>query len=462
MRILPIADGGSMRSCAQGSEIAAADRAANRPLGRSLSDSAARRFVNFGAIYFAQGLPMGFAVFAIPAWLAEARVPTASIGFVGATTMLPWAFKVVWAPLVDRFKYRPMGRFRAWILAAQFGLAASTVALLALPFPPTHLHALAGVLFAQALFASMSDVAGDGLAVEVLPEQERGLANAVMVAAQAVGNVVGGAGLSAVLAVQTIPGFRVAAGLSLLFLLAACAPTVLLRERPGERLLPWTAGSAARVAADRAPLPLRGSAGLLARSVLARASVHALVVWIAAYFFSGALGILMTASAVKEHGFRQAEYASLGALALAPNLIGAFVGGRLADQWGRGPVVAAALALGAIAWGGFGLLSPEWSMKGVWVAQALAAAVASGALLTVLTALFMDLADPRIAATQFATCMALGNLGSVLGRALSGPLVARVPLPSLAIATGAVLATLAAVTLSTTGASPISPSSRKV
>src|SRR5258708_30240711 len=139
-----------------------------------LSDSPARRFVNFGAIYIAQGLPMGFAVFAVPAWLAEAGVPTADIGIVGATTMLPWAFKVVWAPLVDRVKYRAMGRFRAWIMGAQLGLMASTVALLSLPSPLAHVRALAATLFAHALFASMSDVAGAGLAVQGPPNRDRG------------------------------------------------------------------------------------------------------------------------------------------------------------------------------------------------------------------------------------------------------------------------------------------------
>jgi PAT family beta-lactamase induction signal transducer AmpG len=399
---------------------------------------------------------MGFAVFAVPAWLAEARMPTARIGMVGATTMLPWAFKVVWAPLVDRFKYRAMGRFRAWILGAQLGLVASTVALLSLPAPLAHVRALAATLFAQALFASMSDVAGDGLAVEVLPNGERGLANAVMSGAQAAGNVIGGAGLSAVLATA---GYRPAAGLSLLLVAAACAPTVLLRERPGERLLPWTRGAPALVGADYAPLALAGSARLLARSVLARPSARALVTWITVYFLSGCLGILMTAAAVRDHGFRQAEYASLGALALVPNLIGAFAGGRLADRRGRAPVVAGALLLGAVSWAGFGLLSPQWSIKGVWIVQALAVGAASGAFLTVLTALFMDLAEPRIAATQFATCMALGNLGSVLGRASAGALEARFPLAKLALAAGA---TLAALAFWTAKSPSISPLSRKV
>jgi MFS transporter, PAT family, beta-lactamase induction signal transducer AmpG len=409
-------------------------------LRRSLTDSSALRFINFGAIYVAQGLPMGFAVFAVPAWLAESKIPTADIGAVSATTMLPWAFKVVWAPLVDRIKYRAMGRFRAWILGAQVGLLASTVALLSLPSPLAHVRALAGVLFAQALFASMSDVAGDGLAIEVLPRRERGLANAVMSGGQAAGNVCGGAGLSAVLATA---GYRAAAALSLLLLCAACAPTVLLRERPGERLLPWTRGAPALVAADRAPIDLKGSAHLLAHSVLARPSARALVVWIAAYFLSGCLGILMTAAAVRDHGFGQAEYASLGAVALGANLTGALVGGRLADRRGRPSVLAGALLLGAISWAGFGLLSAHWSNKEVWVVQALFSGAASGALLTVLAAQFMDLAEPRMAATQFAVCMALGNLGSVLGRASAGTLEALFPLARLALAAAAALTVFA-------------------
>jgi PAT family beta-lactamase induction signal transducer AmpG len=302
----------------------------------------------------------------------------------------------------------------------------------------------------------MSDVAGDGLAIEVLPDGERGVANAVMTGAQAAGNVIGGAGLSAVLAGA---GFRSAAGILLLLLLAACAPTVLLRERPGERLLPWARGTPALVAADRTPLALGGSARLLARSVLARSSARALVIWIAVYFLSGCLGILMTVAAVRDHGFRQAEYASLGALALAPSLIGAFAGGRLADRSGRAPVVAGALVFAAVSWAGFGLLSSLWSIKGIWIVQTLAAGAASGALLTVLTALFMDLAEPRIAATQFAICMALGNLGSVLGRASAGALEARFSLAWLALAAGAALAMLA---LWTAKSPSISPLSRKV
>jgi hypothetical protein len=91
----------------------------------------------------------------------------------------------------------------------------------------------------------------------------------------------------------------------------------------------------------------------------------------------------------------------------------------------------------------------------VWIVQALAAGAASGAFFTVLTALFMDLTEPRVAATQFAICMALGNLGSVLGRASAGALEARLPLASLALAAGAALAVLAFWTASSPAISPL-------
>jgi hypothetical protein len=68
----------------------------------------------------------------------------------------------------------------------------------------------------------------------------------------------------------------------------------------------------------------------------------------------------------------------------------------------------------------------------------------------------MDLAEPRIAATQFATCMALGNLGSVLGRASAGALEAHCPLAKLALAAGATLAVLALWMAKSPAISPLS------
>jgi PAT family beta-lactamase induction signal transducer AmpG len=405
----------------------------------ALSNSSVRRFVNFGAIYAAQGLPMGFAVFAVPAWLAGAGARTVDIGVVAATAMLPWAFKVVWAPLVDRFKYRPMGRFRGWIVGAQAGLLASTLGLLFVRAPLAHLQALSGALFAQALFASMSDVAGDGLAIEVCPARERGMMNAVMFGGQAAGNAVGGAGLALVL---TAFGFRAAVGVELALLLVLCAQSLVQRERPGERLFPWSRGAPVLGHTEPAAVAMAGGAGRLWRALRTRTSVRALVVWVVAYFLSGSLGILMTAAAVRDHGFDKAEYSSVLALALVPFLLGALLGGWIADRRGRTGVITVALAIGATFAAGFGLAAPLWSAKAVWVVYILGAAAGNGMLVAVLTALFMDLAVSGIAATQFAICMALGNLGAVLGRASAGALEAHFSLSSVSLAAAVALAAL--------------------
>ncbi|MCP4333232.1 MAG: AmpG family muropeptide MFS transporter [Gammaproteobacteria bacterium] len=43
---------------------------------------------------------------------------------------LPWAFKLVTGPLMDRFEFLPMGRRRPWVISVQLGLSLSLLALM--------------------------------------------------------------------------------------------------------------------------------------------------------------------------------------------------------------------------------------------------------------------------------------------------------------------------------------------
>src|SRR5689334_18065525 len=76
------------------------------------------RFTLLGTLYFAQGLPFGFFVQAIPVILRKAGVSLSAIGFVSLLT-LPWALKFLWAPYLDRAYLPSVGRRRTWILAMQ-------------------------------------------------------------------------------------------------------------------------------------------------------------------------------------------------------------------------------------------------------------------------------------------------------------------------------------------------------
>ena len=88
----------------------------------TLLDSPRVRYLTGAMMYFAQGIPQGLLGIAIPAWLVSQGVSAADIGSYLAVIILPWVFKLLSGPLMDRFGFQPMGRRRPWVLAAQLGL----------------------------------------------------------------------------------------------------------------------------------------------------------------------------------------------------------------------------------------------------------------------------------------------------------------------------------------------------
>ena len=143
------------------------------------------------ALYFAQGLPFGFFIQAVPVLL---RTSGASLETSTLATLLafPWGLKFLWAPVVDRARHGRIGRRKRFILPAQ---ALVALALGALAFAsPTAVGI--GPLCAAFLFVSLAsaaqDVATDALAVDVLSAEARGLGNGVQVGGYRLGMIVGG------------------------------------------------------------------------------------------------------------------------------------------------------------------------------------------------------------------------------------------------------------------------------
>jgi PAT family beta-lactamase induction signal transducer AmpG len=86
-----------------------------------LAESSRTRYFACSSMYFAQGIPYGLMNIAIPAWLASEGVEAGEIASFLSIIILPWAFKLLSGPLMDRFQFRPMGRRRPWVLGAQLG-----------------------------------------------------------------------------------------------------------------------------------------------------------------------------------------------------------------------------------------------------------------------------------------------------------------------------------------------------
>ena len=71
---------------------------------------------------FASGLPFNLTGFTVQAWLASEGLDIKTIGIFTLVGM-PYAYKFLWAPLLDRYLPPFLGRRRGWILICQICLA---------------------------------------------------------------------------------------------------------------------------------------------------------------------------------------------------------------------------------------------------------------------------------------------------------------------------------------------------
>jgi PAT family beta-lactamase induction signal transducer AmpG len=73
---------------------------------------------------FSSGLPLYLLLNLLPAWLRTSGVDLKTIGFF-ALIQLPYTWKFLWSPLLDRYALPLLGRRRGFMLVTQLVLLAS-------------------------------------------------------------------------------------------------------------------------------------------------------------------------------------------------------------------------------------------------------------------------------------------------------------------------------------------------
>lgn len=149
-----------------------------------------RRLAFLFALYVCQGLPGGFLAVVLPVVLREQGLDLTTIAFASFLSA-PWVLKFLWAPLVDRYGSRRLGRHRSWLIPAQMGMLLVTLALSAV-HPHDDLSLVVGLFLLLNVFAATQDIAVDGWAVRLLKGEELGPANSAQVGGFKVGNLLGG------------------------------------------------------------------------------------------------------------------------------------------------------------------------------------------------------------------------------------------------------------------------------
>ena len=378
------------------------------------------RLAAFFFLYITEGIPLGFAATAVATQLRRQDVGPAEIGAFVGSFYLPWAFKWAFGPFIDVFASDRLGRRRGWIIVTQVLMALSLMSTVLLKLPE-QLALFTIILLVHNSFGAMQDVAIDALAVNSLAEQERGLANGLMFAGAAIGQAIGGAGvlfLAAELG-SFRPTFFFVAGCILAVTLFVVLP---MREAPAAARA--VAAGVSRWA--HAAGQMRDFAVESFRSFLGTRGAYLGLAF--ALLPSGAmcLGLALQSNLAVELGLNDNQVAKLNLWSSIIQASFMVVGGFLSDRWGRRRMLALYIVLMSVpvlylmqvlqqhGWvmpqsASNRTVAPALLITALWVAT-LTYGVALGLMYGTRSAIFMDVTNPRVAATQFTAYMALLNL----------------------------------------------------
>lgn len=355
---------------------------------------------------FASGLPLYVLISLVPAWLRSEQVDLHAIGLF-ALIGLPYTWKFLWAPLLERYPLPLLGRRRGWMLTSQI---ATLAAIAALPLfdPRVDLGAIAALCALLALFSATQDIVIDAYRRELLPDAELGLGSALHVNLYRLSGLIPGS-LALILAdhLPWTPVFAVTAA----FMIIGIGLTLSIREPP-----------------HPAPPPasLRDSVVLPFREFFQRADSRpwAILAFLVLYKLGDNLATALATPFYLDLGFSLSEIGVVAKhAALWPMVIGSLLGGLLMVRVGIDRALWLFGAVQLVSILGFALLARVghdlWLLAAAIGFEYLGVGLGSAALIA-----FMARATSRAhTATQLALFTALVALPRTLVNAGAGFMV---------------------------------------
>jgi len=377
----------------------------NNSMNAYLEIFRSRRVAVVCLLGFSSGLPLALTGGTLQAWMTVSGVDLATIG-IFTLVGIPYTWKFLWAPFMDRYVPPFLGRRRGWIAAMQMLLGACIAVMGALD-PATMPWALAALALMVAFISASQDVVFDAYRADVLRPQERGIGAAVSVLGYRLAMLVSGA-LALILSDQI--GWQNTYWLMAALMIAAIGVT-LFGPEPEVQVTP------PKTLAEAAVEPLR--------EFFARHGAWALLLLIVLYKLGDAFaGSLTTAFLIRGVEFTATEVGAINkGLGLAATLVGVVFGGVLMARLGlfRSLLV-------------FGVLQAISNLTFMWLASVgkdyavMVLAVgfenlAGGMGTAAFVALLMAMCDKRFTASQFALLSALAAVGRVYVGPASGYMV---------------------------------------
>lgn len=350
---------------------------------------------------FASGLPIALVGSTLQAWMTVEGVNLATIGLI-TLIGVPYTWKFLWAPTMDRFVPPFLGRRRGWLVITQAGIIAGLAAMAATS-PRTDIALLAGLALFVAFMSASQDIAVDAYRTDIATPEQRGLAAAVGVMGYRIAMLTSGA-LALVLAAGS--GWIQALGWQHTYLVMAALMGI------GVLAALW---GREPVAVAPPPRTLREAVVEPLREFFSRPGAWVMLALIILYKLGDAFALsLSTAFLIRGAGFSPDDvgYVNKG-MGLAATIFGVLVGGGLMVRLGlyRSLLVFGILqAVSNLAYMALAMAGKSYPMLFTAVGvDNLAGGMGTAAFV----ALLMALCNQRFTATQYALLSALAAFGRV-------------------------------------------------
>lgn len=268
------------------------------------------RMVAVLGLGLASGLPYNLTDSTLQAWLKDFGISNTQIGLL-TLVGLPYAWKFLWAPFIDRYRLPFLGRRRGWIFVLQLALAA-VIAASAFYSPGNALAAIAVLAFAIGLLSATQDIVINAYTADVALPHERGLA----AMSTSVGyRAAAWFSFSIALIVAQYAGWK-AAYLLLAATMVALAVGTLFAPEPAQRAAP--------------PDTLRASIVEPLRQLLSGPGAIALIVLLVVYKVGDAFSLRLFTPFLMDLGFSKAE---IGVVTKTTMAVATIAGTVLGGVW---------------------------------------------------------------------------------------------------------------------------------
>ncbi len=357
-----------------------------------------------GSLYVTQFLPIAFFLQALPAFLRQSGASLATIGLI-YTVALPWLFKFIWSPLIDRYGWTRWGHYRFWIICLQ-SLTALILVISAFLDVQNDFVVLFVCLFVIGFLAATQDIATDALAVSLLDERERKIGNGVQIAGNFLGAIVGGGGM---LILLDRIGWTASVLLMALCTVLALIPTLQYEERGREK------GNFIQNS------KLKKSYFKTLTNFFRRPEMGGWLSIVLLYMTGSELATTMFQPLLVDIGLSIAQIGWLmGVAGLCAGLVGGLVGGLSIQPLGRKRSLMLFGLLQAIAVATYIIPAIGVTSLPVLYAIAIGFRFTNGLAITALSPVMMDKSEPQTAGTDYTIQNSISAIGSRGASAFSG------------------------------------------